>query len=69
MEQVAVIYCGINGFFDDVAVSDVRETATKLRSYLKSSVPQFLTDVRTSQKLSPENEELLKKAVADVKAM
>ena len=68
-EQVAVIYCGINGFFDDVAVSDVRETATKLRSYLKSSVPQFLTDVRTSQKLSPENEELLKKAVADVKAM
>jgi F-type H+-transporting ATPase subunit alpha len=68
-EQVAVIYCGINGFFDDVAVADVKSCATKLRSYLKSSVPQFLTDVKTSQKLSPENEEVLKKAIADVKAM
>jgi F-type H+-transporting ATPase subunit alpha len=68
-EQVAVIYCGINGFFDDVAVTDVKSCATKLRSYLKSSVPQFLTDVKTSQKLSPENEEVLKKAIADVKAM
>jgi F-type H+-transporting ATPase subunit alpha len=68
-EQVAVIYCGINGFFDDVAVADVKSCATKLRSYLKSSVPQFLTEVKTSQKLSPENEEVLKKAITDVKAM
>jgi len=68
-EQVAVIYCGINGYFDDVEVSEVRSTATKLRSYLKTSVPQFLNDVRTSQKLSPEGEELLKKAIGDVKSM
>ena len=68
-EQVAVIYAGINGFLDDVPVSDVREFTTKLRSYLKSSVPAFLTDVKTSQKLSPESEELLKKAIGDLKAM
>jgi len=68
-EQVGVIYAGINGFLDDVAVEDVKEFIGKLRSYLKSSAPQFLTDVRTSQKLSPESEELLKKAISELKAM
>jgi F-type H+-transporting ATPase subunit alpha len=68
-EQVAVIYAGINGFLDDVPVADVKSFTEKLRSYLKSSVSNFLTDVKTSKKLSPESEELLKKAIADVKAM
>jgi len=68
-EQVAVIYSGINGFLDDVPVADVKAFTLKLRSYLKSSVPTFLSDVKTSQKLSPESEELLKKAIADVKVM
>jgi F-type H+-transporting ATPase subunit alpha len=68
-EQVAVIYSGINGYLDDVPVTEVKEFTTKLRSYLKSSVGNFLNDVKTSKKLSPESEELLKKAIADVKAM
>ena len=68
-EQVAVIYAGINGFLDDVPVSEVKEFTVKLRSYLKSSVATFLTDVKTSKKLSPEGEEVLKKAIADLKAM
>jgi F-type H+-transporting ATPase subunit alpha len=68
-EQVAIIYAGINGFLDDVPVTDVKMFVGKLRSYLKSSVPAFLTDVKTSQKLSPESEELLKTAIASVKAM
>merc|ERR1712118_318588 len=37
-EQVCVIYTGINGFLDDVPVTDVKEFLVKLRSYLKSSV-------------------------------
>jgi F-type H+-transporting ATPase subunit alpha len=68
-EQVAIIYAGINGFLDDVPVTDVKMFVGKLRSYLKSSVPTFLTDVKTSQKLSPESEALLKTAIASVKAM
>ena len=68
-EQVAVIYAGINGFLDDVPVEEVKSFVGKLRSYLKSSVPTFLTEVKTSQKLSPEGEEVLKTAIASVKAM
>jgi len=67
-EQVAVIYCGINGFLDDIAVDRVKEFAEKLRSYLRNSASTFVTTVRDEKKLSPEMEELLKKSVATVKA-
>jgi F-type H+-transporting ATPase subunit alpha len=66
-EQVALIYTGINGYLDDIAVSDVKEFIVKLRSYIRTSVPQFITSIQTEKKLSPENEEVLKKAIAEVK--
>ena len=68
-EQVCVIYTGINGFLDDVAVDEVKSFLGKLRTYLKSSVPQLLTTIKSEQKLSPESEETLKKAIADAKTM
>ena len=67
-EQVAVIYAGINGYLDDVAVDDVKEFVVKLRSYIRTSVPQFITSIQTEKKLTPENEETLKKAISDLKA-
>jgi F-type H+-transporting ATPase subunit alpha len=66
-EQVAVIYAGINGFLDDVPVNDVKEFVVKLRTYIRTSVPQFITSIQTDKKLTPENEEVLKKAISDVK--
>ena len=65
-EQVALIYAGINGFLDDVPVADVKEFVVKLRSYIRNSVPQFITSIQTEKKLSPENEEVLKTAIAAV---
>jgi F-type H+-transporting ATPase subunit alpha len=68
-EQVAVIYTGINGYLDDVPVGDVKEFILKLRGFMKSSVPTLLTTIKSEKKLSPESEEMLKKAIADTKAM
>jgi len=68
-EQVTVIYTGINGYLDDVPVDNVKEFLLKLRSYMKSSVPTLLTTIKSEQKLSPESEEMLRKAIADTKAM
>jgi F-type H+-transporting ATPase subunit alpha len=68
-EQVCVIYTGINGFLDDVPVAEVKSFLTKLRTFMKSSAPQLLTTIKSEKKLSPESEEALKKAVADVKGM
>ena len=68
-EQVVVIYSGINGYLDDVAVNEVKDFLTKLRSYVKASVPTLLQTIKAEQKLSPESEETLKKAITDAKAM
>jgi len=66
-EQVAVIYTGINGYLDDVPVAEVKEFILKLRAYLRNSVPDFINGINTDKKLSPEGEEMLKKAIAAVK--
>jgi F-type H+-transporting ATPase subunit alpha len=66
-EQVALIYAGINGFLDDIPVSDVKEFVVKLRSYIRTSVPQFISSIKSENKLTPENEETLKKAIAELK--
>ena len=67
-EQVVVIYTGINGYLDDVAVADVRGFIAKFRTYLKTSQASLLTSIKAEAKISPENEEVLKKAIADAKA-
>jgi F-type H+-transporting ATPase subunit alpha len=67
-EQVSVIYTGINGFLDDVPVTEVRSFLAKFRAYLRSSAGSLLSTIKSEQKLSPESEESLKKAIADAKA-
>ena len=67
-EQVAIIYTGINGHLDSIPVANVRAFVTKLRGYLQTSVPQFAVSIKSEKKLSPENEEVLKKAIAHLKS-
>jgi F-type H+-transporting ATPase subunit alpha len=68
-EQVCIIYTGINGYLDDVAVDDVKEFLIKFRTFLKSSTPQLLSTIKSEAKLSDASEESLKKAIADAKVM
>nr|YP_010930361.1 ATP synthase CF1 alpha subunit [Ochrosphaera neapolitana]WKK50089.1 ATP synthase CF1 alpha subunit [Ochrosphaera neapolitana] len=66
-EQVALIYAGINGFLDDIPVSDVKEFILKLRSYIRNTTPEFISSIQSEKKLTPENEEVLKRAIASIK--
>ena len=66
-QQVALIYTGINGYLDDVEVTNVREFLLKLRTYLKNSTPKLLSTIKSEEKLSDLSEELLKKAIIDAK--
>jgi F-type H+-transporting ATPase subunit alpha len=68
-EQVCVIYTGINGYLDDIAVDNVIEFLAKFRTFLKSTAPQLLRTIKSEKKLSLESEESLKKAITDAKAM
>jgi len=66
-EQTAVIYTGINGYLDDIELSQVQEFIVALREDLRNSKPEFGESIRNSKKLSPEAEEILKKSIEDVK--
>lgn len=66
-EQTAIIYTGINGYLDDIEVSKVAEFIRELREDLKNSKPEFGENVRSTKKLETSSEELLKRAIEDVK--
>ena len=66
-EQVAVIYTGINGYLDDIPLVNVQKFITALRQDLNNTKPEFGEDIRNTKKLNPDNEELLKKAIEDIK--
>lgn len=66
-EQTAIIYTGINGYLDDIEVSKVAEFIKELREDLKNSKPEFGESIRSSKKLEASSEELLKRAIEDVK--
>jgi F-type H+-transporting ATPase subunit alpha len=67
-EQVAIIYAGINGYLDDIEVANVLPFIAKLRPYLRNSVPDFISNVKNTKKMDEGSEELLKKAITEVKA-
>nr|YP_010337782.1 ATP synthase CF1 alpha subunit [Sahlingia subintegra]UNJ17367.1 ATP synthase CF1 alpha subunit [Sahlingia subintegra] len=66
-EQTAIIYTGINGFLDNIKTDEVKNFIDNLREDLKNSKPEFGESIRNSKAMSSEAEELLKKAIEDVK--
>jgi F-type H+/Na+-transporting ATPase subunit alpha len=64
-EQVAIIYCGINGYLDDIPVEKITSFSKGLRDYLKTSK---YTEIVGGQKvLSDEAEAALKEAITEFK--
>lgn len=66
-EQVALIYAGINGYMDDIAVDQITAFTKGLRDYLKTSKPKYLEIIKTGKALTDEAETLLKEAIAEYK--
>ena len=53
-EQVCVIYAGVRGFIDDIAVADVGRFEAALRSHLKGKYPELLEHIRSTGTLPDE---------------
>lgn len=66
-EQVAVVYAGLNGYLDDLAVEQVAPYARALREYLKTSKAKYVELVQSEKKLGDEAEKLLKEAIGEAK--
>ncbi|HEY9612511.1 F0F1 ATP synthase subunit alpha [Allocoleopsis sp.] len=66
-EQVALVYAGLNGYLDDIAVEKVSSFTQGLREYLKTSKQQYGEIVQKEKALTDEAEKLLKEAIAEYK--
>ncbi|MEC7437734.1 MAG: F0F1 ATP synthase subunit alpha, partial [Pseudomonadota bacterium] len=62
-EQVAVIFAGVNGYLDGIAVGDVGRFEAGLLENLRSAAGDVLDTIRDEQKLSDETEAKLKAAI------
>ena len=66
-EQVALIYTGINGYLDDLAVGDVKQYCASLLNYINTSKVQYTEIISTTQAFSDEAETLLQAAISESK--
>ena len=65
-DQVAIIYAGVNGYLDNIELTKVNDFVSALREDLQNSKPEFGESIRTTKKLTPESEDLLKQSIQDV---
>jgi len=63
-EQVAVIFAGVKGHLDSIAVSDIGRFEAGLLDHLRSSEQALLDTIRDEKALSDKTEEKLGKAIA-----
>jgi len=62
-EQVVVIYAGVNGYLDPIAVNRVRDFEQGLLTLLRSKNPDILEDIRKTGDLTDATAAKLKTAV------
>jgi F-type H+-transporting ATPase subunit alpha len=62
-EQVVVIYAGVNGYLDPIAVNRVRAFEQGLLTLLRSQHPQILEDIRNTRDLTDDTAAKLKAVV------
>lgn len=67
-EQVALIYTGINGYLDDLALSDIKSFCASLITYLGTSQKPFVDIVSSTNQFTDEAEASLKEAIAESKS-
>ncbi len=65
-EQVCVIYAGVKGYLDDVALNKVGTFEAELLRYLRAS-KTLLDTIKKEEKLSDDSEAKLKETIATVK--
>jgi F-type H+-transporting ATPase subunit alpha len=66
-EQIALIYAGLNGYLDDLELSQVKPFCSALLDLLKVSRSAYGEAISTTKKLESSTEEILKEAIVSAK--
>merc|ERR1711965_352379 len=64
-DQVAMIYAGINGLLDPIAVENVRPFLSSLLNYLSEKKPQYAQIISDTNTLTSEAETMLKDSILE----
>ena len=62
-EQVVLLYAGVNGYMDTIEVNQISDFENQLMDSIKKDYSNILDDIKSSNTLSDESEELLKKVL------
>ncbi len=62
-EQVVLLYAGVNGYMDTIEVNQISDFENQLMDSIKKDYSNNLDAIKSSNTLSDESEELLKKAL------
>ncbi|HTZ11957.1 MAG TPA: F0F1 ATP synthase subunit alpha [Candidatus Margulisiibacteriota bacterium] len=65
--QVIIIFAGAHGHLDEIAVSQVKRFEKELYAYLTKAYPEIEKEIESKRELSPELEDKLNKAIAELK--
>ena len=67
-KQVAAVFAGTQGYFDDLPIDQVRGFEQSLYDFLEASHPAILDEIRTQKTLSDELRARLKSAIEEARA-
>ena len=65
-EEVAVLFAGVKGYLDNIAVDQVSAFEQSLLITLRGDQSGILESIKTEQKISDKNEERLKKVLSQL---
>jgi F-type H+-transporting ATPase subunit alpha len=51
-EQIVILFAGVNGYLDDIAVENVRDFEKELISYIKANKPEILNEISDKKELT-----------------
>ncbi len=66
-KQILSIFAGVNGFLDDLAVTQVRPFEAGLQTYIDNAAPELLTEIREKKEISNDLKARLISAIAEFK--
>ena len=65
--QVTILYCGVNGYLDDVPVEKVADFERAFHDHMRASAPDVMEAIESSKELDDSTEESLKRAIDEFK--
>jgi len=66
-KQVLSLFAGVNGYIDDIPVSDVRRFEAELRSFAENGYPGVLQAIREKKELSPDIKQQVESLIKEFK--